>query len=1118
MLFTFRLGIFKHIILFIVLMIFMTIISIPQMAQSKDGRNQIAAVSVQPTVETVPVPSNAGSADDPAIWIHPTDPSLSIIIGTAKDGGLGIYDLAGNELEFISGTEPNNVDLRYNFSLSGQPVALVVISDRSNNSIGLYKVNPQTRSLENVAGNIILPGFAPYGICLYLSPITKKYYCFVTSRDSGALQQWELFDDGAGKIDGTLVRSFDVGSLSEGCVADDELAAFYVGEEEVGIWKYGAEPGDGTTRTLVDTASPAGNFTADVEGLAIYYTSNGNGYLIASSQGSSEFVIYERTGSNDYITTFNIVSGSTVDGVSSTDGVEVANFSMNSAFPSGVFIAHDDGNNNGNENFKLVPWESIANAVSPPLTIDTGWDPRIGGVPPVISLTSPTEGSTFTQGIDINITADASDSDGSVTLVEFFEGANKLGEDSTAPYAFTWSGAAINSYVLTAIATDDDNVTTTSAAINITVQAGYAGPDYYVTPSGSNSNDGSQASPWQMIQFAVDQVGPGDTVNVMNGNYIETISFNSSGSLAGGYITLRNAAGHSPVVDGNNTASATEGLIRIEDHSYIKVIGFELKDAKTTNPAITPAGIYVIGASHHLEIRNNIIHDIEQTTSSGPDTAGANGIGVFGTNANSAIDSVIIHNNEIYNCKLSSSEALVLNGNVKNFIVSNNTVRDCDNIAYDFIGFEEICEDCPNGDNLDQARNGLVVGNIAYNIDSNGNPAYGTERSAAGFYVDGGANILFERNIAHDCNLGFELASEHFGKATDSITVRNNLVYKNHVAGISTGGYASGTGPGGGEARDCNIVNNSFYQNNNSTRPEDNWGAEILLQNRNINNIYKNNIVYADPTRPRVNIDGAFNSGNTIDYNLYFGSSAGSADGSNSVVDQDPLLVDPDNGDLHIANTSPAINAGENLASSVIGTEDYDGDLRILNNQADIGADEAEQATMPALAFRVERATGDVFANGSFIGGGADLAEHINISEPIEPGDVVELDPDKPQYYRKARGSSRLIAGVITTEPGFTLGNDSENMNAATLIAGTEFTTTALTKRPMLALMGRVPVKVTTTNGAIQAGDLLMVSQKKPGYAIRCPDANGSEGVIMGKALESLESGKGMILVLVMAH
>lgn len=69
----------------------------------------------------------------------------------------------------------------------------------------------------------------------------------------------------------------------------------------------------------------------------------------------------------------------------------------------------------------------------------------------------------------------------------------------------------------------------------------------------------------------------------------------------------------------------------------------------------------------------------------------------------------------------------------------------------------------------------------------------------------------------------------------------------------------------------------------------------------------------------------------------------------------------------------------------------------------------------------------------------------------------------------------------------------------------------------MLALMGRVPVKVTTENGAIRPGDLLTVASK-PGYAMRCTQVKNCEGAIIGKALEILEKGEGKILVLVMSH
>ena len=70
---------------------------------------------------------------------------------------------------------------------------------------------------------------------------------FVNARD-GQIAQMALTDtDGDGLVDGAIVRKWDVGSEVEGCVADDELGDLYISEEDVAIWKYGAEPTDPTT-------------------------------------------------------------------------------------------------------------------------------------------------------------------------------------------------------------------------------------------------------------------------------------------------------------------------------------------------------------------------------------------------------------------------------------------------------------------------------------------------------------------------------------------------------------------------------------------------------------------------------------------------------------------------------------------------------------------------------------------------------------------------------------------------------------------------------------------------------------------------------------------------------
>jgi 3-phytase len=159
----------------------------------------------------------------------------------------------------------------------------------------------------------------------------------------------------------TLVRTFNVGAKVEGCVADDELETFYIGEERKGVWKYGAEPTDGDERVLVDDIEK-GHLQADVEGLTLFYGNNGQGYFIASSQGSDEFMVYTRQ-DNTYLATFTITSSEAIDHVSGTDGIDVTNVNLGDPFSQGLFVVQDNGNGKNNQNFKLVPWEFIAESV-----------------------------------------------------------------------------------------------------------------------------------------------------------------------------------------------------------------------------------------------------------------------------------------------------------------------------------------------------------------------------------------------------------------------------------------------------------------------------------------------------------------------------------------------------------------------------------------------------------------------------------------------------------------------------------------------------------------------------------------------------------------------------------
>ena len=335
------------------------------------GRSEIpvagfAAVNLAPSLptrivasaETDPVPSGGDAADDPAIWIHREDPSQSIIIATDKKLGLGVYDLTGRQIQFLSDGRMGNVDVRYDFLLGERSIDLVVANNRKDDSVAIYVVDIATRRLKPLTSRFPHTQISSYGSCLYHSRSTGKYYYFVNSK-KGEVEQWELLADGNDAIAGKIVRTFAVGSKTEGCVADDEFGHFYISEEDVGIWKYRAEPDGGTVRSLVDSTGIRGHLSKDVEGLAIYYGESGAGYLIASSQGSNGFVVYLRGEPNDYVTTFGIVAGNGFDDVTHTDGIDVVSVGLGPYFPKGVLVVQDGKNDRANQNYKLVSWKKI---------------------------------------------------------------------------------------------------------------------------------------------------------------------------------------------------------------------------------------------------------------------------------------------------------------------------------------------------------------------------------------------------------------------------------------------------------------------------------------------------------------------------------------------------------------------------------------------------------------------------------------------------------------------------------------------------------------------------------------------------------------------------------------
>ena len=540
-----------------------------------------------------------------------------------------------------------------------------------------------------------------------------------------------------------------------------------------------------------------------------------------------------------------------------------------------------------------------------------------------------------------------------------------------------------------------------------------AAADYYVSTAGLDTNPGTLAQPWRTVQKAAGLVVAGDTVFIRGngGVYTERVNVSGRDGTALAPIIFKTYPGDPTAAIETTIAVGESGniaLFSIVNSDYVTLENLEFRNCKTTGTnaqqkAKVPIGIYVGGNGAGIAIRNCKVHDIWQSCATANDF-GANGFGilVYGDSA-TAIDGLILDANEIHTLRTGASESVVLNGNVTNFRVTGNTVRDCNNIGIDFIGFEGT----NTNPALDQARFGVCSGNVVYNVDSKFNPAYGgnfmlgggnSTRSAPGLYVDGGRDIVLERNHVYLCNFAVSVGSENTGKFVTNVTVRNNLLHHCHVGGIVTGGSS----PTNGGANNCAFTNNTLYDNDTTGT----GGGQFSIQ-ENVSNITIQRNLMASTAGfaqfvLKTSTTGSIAAG-AIDRNFYKGSvggdiefywnnvayttfatwraAAGLSKDANStfttgvigLVNAAPTSASPA-GDFAITRTSPLRDVGDTAGAPftpAVGEKDFFGKNRVSNHRVDIGADElaftfstwALDTTGTALAFTTDT-DGDGLLNG----------------------------------------------------------------------------------------------------------------------------------------------------------
>ena len=447
---------------------------------------------------------------------------------------------------------------------------------------------------------------------------------------------------------------------------------------------------------------------------------------------------------------------------------------------------------------------------------------------------------------------------------------------------------------------------------------------YYVSRHGNDANSGTDTThAWQHIQQAMNAATPGSTVVVMPGFYNEKLTVNVSGDAADGFITFQ-ASGRVTI---SGRGIAGQDVINLNNQSYIQIAGFNIQDDLGVTDG---SAIRMNGHDDHVSILHNTIHNIRGSR--------ASGITAFGTDPTAGISNLIIDSNQVFNCQPSLAETVSLNGNVHEFQVTNNFIHDCNNIGIDCIGGERSSSD----PTTDFARNGVVSGNRVTRIHFTG-----TGRDGAGIFVDGGQNIIVERNTSWRNDVGIEVNAVQSSATAANVVVRDNYVFANNGAGISVGASQQSDGT----VQNCQVLNNTLFHDQLKVRGD----GELRLQ-WGSNNVIENNL--ADTTRGNVLLNGQFGSfNNTSNYNLYY-----SPDGSNaqfrwdgfayaglgflqSGVQRDvnsifanPLLAAPGGLNPRLSVRSPAINAGDPALAPASGETDFNGQPRLLGSAIDIGA------------------------------------------------------------------------------------------------------------------------------------------------------------------------------------
>jgi 3-phytase len=389
------------------------------------------------------------SGDDPVIWVHPEDSARSLVVVTAKEGGLRIYDVDAHEVQSLRATPAprgdgvdgryNNVDIAYDLPLGGKPTDIAVVSDRYNDQLRFFAIDPRGAAASKPLREVTAPEqdflFNPnrdavdeeqtaYGVAVW-QPASGPSYTVVTQEGATTIAAVRLdvvgdsvtysqirrysFPDQFDLPDGTTwTPCEEPGVLPqlEGMSVDQRTNTLYAAQEDVGLWRmqlplgvsrpvlidrvtdfgvhdeYNPETEECEPIDAADQGFGGPRLVADAEGVDIYYGPGRTGYVIVSSQGDDTFAVYSTVGRNRPLGSFSVV-GDGIDDVNGSDGLAVTNRQVDS-YRTGLLVTHDEpesgpGVNDDRDptNFSYVHWGEVADALGLLVNTRTGNDPRL---------------------------------------------------------------------------------------------------------------------------------------------------------------------------------------------------------------------------------------------------------------------------------------------------------------------------------------------------------------------------------------------------------------------------------------------------------------------------------------------------------------------------------------------------------------------------------------------------------------------------------------------------------------------------------------------------------------------------------------------------------------------